>query len=460
LKHATWFALSAALLTAASAGARTYTLEQAVRQAVAESEMVEVARARTAGERARADEALAMFFPALTLTGGWAHLDTVPYVVTEMDIGVLMPQEILDLMDTLGYDTEFEPTAIEFEMARQDNFQFQLQAEQILFAGTGLHRQRAMAMAQLRSAREQERAATHDVAYQTEEMFWQLAYARMGVRVTDDAIETVDGYVRLLEHFVEVGLATEADLLAAQVQQASLELDAMRASQGAELAENAFRMLVKAPQGEPIELELEQGTMPIDLPLELDELTELARAGRPEARMLEQQGIAARHGSHAALSTWLPAVALQANAYYKNPDRSLEPNWYWSGDITVGLQWTLWDRGLALSRHRQARAGLRQVAAYQRQLHDGVRLEIEQALSAYSEADAQRAVAARQVDLAERSLRLTELNFREGLARNVDVLEAQTALSKAHLDALGAESAFRTAEAGLRRAVGIDLEGA
>jgi len=443
---------------AGTAHARTFTLETAVQQAVAGSDTVEVARAKTAGEQAKADEALMMFFPSATLTGGYARLDVAPYFDTEIDLAEYFPEELIDNPLIGPYFEDMEPMVLRMQVARQDNFQFQLQAEQIVFAGTGLHRQRAMTMAQLRSAKEEERAAVHEVAYQTEELFWQLAYAREAIEVTDAATETVDAYVDLLVRFVDVGLATEADLLTAQVQQASLELDSMRARQGAELAENAFRMLVHVPDGESIELDLVDGTMPLDMPLEIEPLTDLARAERPEARMLEQQGLAARHGAHAALSTWLPAVAFQANIYLKNPDRSLEPSWYWSGDLTVGLQWTLWDRGQAISRHRQARAGQRQVEAYQRQLHDGVKLEIEQALSAYHQADKQRAVAARAVDLAEKSLHLTELNFREGLARSVDVLEAQTALSKARLDAIGAEAAYRTAEAGLRRAIGLDLE--
>lgn len=446
------------VLAASAAQARTYTLAEAVDQAVAGSDMVEVARAKTAGEQAKADEALLMFFPSATLTGGYARLDTTPYVDVEFDVAAMMPEDLIDNPLIGPYFEDMEPMTIRMEMARQDNFQFQLQAEQIVFAGTGLHRQRAMAMAQLRSAREEERAVAHEVVYQTEELFWQLAYTREAILVTDSALETVDAYVGLLERFVEVGLATEADLLSAQVQQASLELDSLRAQQGAELAENAFRVLVHAPDGQSIELDLVDGTMPFEMPLEIDALTEVARGERPEARMLQQQGLAARHGAHAALSTWLPAVAFQANIYLKNPDRALEPDWYWSGDLTLGLQWTLWDRGQAISRHRQARAGQRQVAAYQRQLHDGVRLEIEQALSRYREADRQRTVASKAVHLAERSLYLTELNFREGISRNVDVLEAQTALSKARLDELGAESAYRTAEAGLRRAVGLDLE--
>ncbi len=458
LSRAARMALGMVLLVALPAQAREYTLAEAVHAALAGSDEVEIARAKTAAEQAKADEALLMFFPSATLTGGYARLDTAPYTVTTVDIADMLPSSLVDDPLFGQFFEDIEPMEWRIEFARLDNFQVQLQAEQIVFAGTGLHRQRAMAMANLRSAREEERAVAHEVVYQVEELFWQLAYARQAIEVTEAGMETVDAYVTLLNKLVAVGLATEADLLTAQVQQASLELDALKARQGAALAENAFRVLVHAPPGESIELDLVDGTMPIELELDLDALTEIARAERPEARMLEQQGLAARHGAHAALSTWLPAVAFQANMYWKNPDRAVEPNWYWSGDLTLGLQWTLWDRGQAISRHRQARAGQRQVAAYQHQLHDGVRLQIEQALSLYREADEQRAVARRAEELAEKSLQLTELNFREGLARNVDVLEAQTALSKARLDAIGAEAAYRTAEAGLRRAIGLDLE--
>jgi outer membrane protein TolC len=102
---------------------------------------------------------------------------------------------------------------------------------------------------------------------------------------------------------------------------------------------------------------------------------------------------------------------------------------------------------------------MRQIEAYRRQLRDGIKLEIDIALAAYREADEQRVVAGEVVGLAEESLRLAKLNFGEGVARNVDVLEAQTVLSKARLDSLSAETNYRIAVAGLRKATGLDVEG-
>lgn len=446
-----------ALLAPAPAQTRTYTAQQAVQDAVLQSDAVAVATAKVDGERAKADETLAQLFPSLTFTGGYARLDTEPYTTTTFDIAEMLPASLVDDPLLGQFFEDIEPTEVRIEFARRDNFQFQMQAQQVIFAGTGLHRQRAMAVAQLHSAREEERAMRHDVAFQAEELFWQLAMARQSLDVTGAAIVTVDSYVSLLETLLEVGLATESDLLTARVQQASLRVDALRAKQGAELAENAFRMIVHVPDGDSIDLDLERDTMPLDRTADEEQLTERARSSRPEARMLEHQMIAAKHGAGAAWATWLPSIALQGNIYLKNPDRALEPNFYWSGDISVGLQWQLWDQGLAISRNRQARAGQRQIAAYQRQLHDGVKLEVEQALGSFREADKLVLAAQEAQHLAQESLRLTELNFREGLARNVDVLEAQTALSKASLDVLMAEASYHIAEAGIRRAIGMDL---
>ncbi len=448
----------AAMMLAGPASARTYTLRQAVGDAVTLSDAVAAAEAASDRAEAAADETLAMFFPGVTLSGGWAHLDSVPYVETTFDIEEMLPPELLEMMETFYPDMVLEPTELRLEMGRLDMFQFQLQAEQILFAGTGLHRQRAMAMADLRSAREQERVARQEVVFQAEQLFWTLALARQARQVTDEAIETAETHVGLLEKFVEVGLASQADLMAARVQLASLKLTALQARQGAELAENAFRMVMHVPDGETVDLDLSSGELPLDLPDERDELTLVALESRPEMRMLGHKHDATRHAAGAAWSSWLPAIALRGNVYLKNPDRANEPNWYGSGDIQLGLQWKLWDRGAALHRNRQARAGMRQIDALRSQLRDGVDLQIEQALAGLREAREQKDVAGEAVALAEESLRLVQLNFGEGMARNVDVLEAQTALSKARLDALDAETSYRIAEATLRKAVGLDVE--
>lgn len=450
----TWIALASAL----PAEARIFTLHDAVSDAVTRSDAVAAAEARSDGARAQADEALAMFFPALTLSGGWAHLDTAPYTDVTLDPSELFSEDLITMLENFA-GMEVTEQTFRLYMGKEDNFQFQLQAEQIVFAGTALHRQRAMKVAQLRSAQEEERISRHEVAFQAEQLFWQLALARQAMDVTSQAIETAETHVGLLEAFVEVGVASQADLMAARVQLTSLRLTELQARQGAGLAENAFRTVVHVPDDETVDLDMTQGGLPLRLPGNPDEVVDIAWESRPEMRMLDHQHSSTRHAAGAAWSSWLPQVAVYGNVYLKNPDRALEPSFYPSADFMVGLQWKLWDRGAALHRNRQAKAGLNQLEAMRRQLRDGIELEIDQAHAAVREAQEQMTVAGEVVALAEESLRLVQLNFGEGMARNVDVLEAQTALSKARLDALDAETKYRIAEAGLRRAVGLDLEG-
>ncbi len=443
---------------AAPATARTYTVADAVGEAVRLSDAVAASEAAVDGERAKVDEALLMFFPEASLTAGWVHRDSVPYVEQTLDITEMLPDELIENPLFSDVFADYEPEPFRLEMGAIDNVQIQLSASQIIFAGTGLHRQRAMAVAQLRSAREEARSTRHDVVFQAEQLFWQLALAREAVQVTAEAIETAETHVGLLESFREAGLATEADLMTARVQLASLRLSALQARQAADLAEAAFRTVVHAPDGEPVELDPAHGLLAAVVPADGGDLEALARESRPELRMLDQQQIALRHAAGGAWSSWLPALAVTANMYWTNPDRALEPEFYWSADITLGLQWRLWDRGQALSRHRQALAGQRRLGALRRQLVDGIALELDQALAAHREAAEQMQLAREARDLAAESLRLQEVSFQQGVARSVDVLEAQTQLSKARLDALDAETKLRIAEARLRRAAGVDVE--
>jgi outer membrane protein len=449
----------ATLLTPLAAEARSFTLSDTVTEAVRVSDLVAAAEASTLGEQAKLDGATAMLFPSLTFGAGYAHLDTAPYMDVEFDIAEMMPADMIDNPIIGPYFEDAEPTRIQMELGRKDNIQFQLQGQQVLFAGTGLHRQRAMAVAELRSAEQQERAARHDAAYEAEAAFWRLALARQAREVTAEAIETAEAHVGLLGTFVEAGLASEADLLAARVQLASLRVDVLRAAQGAELAEGAFRMLLQVPDDEPVELEADAGGLPLQLPEQPEELWALARESRPEARILDQQMMVARHGAQGAWASWLPALVLQGNVYAKNPDRQQEPKFYWSADVTVGLQWSLWDQGAAISRHRQARAGQARIDAYRRQLRAGIKLQVESALATWRQSQLQVDAATEALDLAERSLELVRINFAEGLARNVDVMGAQTAHSKAQLDLFAAQTDLHVAEAEVRRAIGMDLAG-
>ncbi len=476
-KPSLWVALLLAVLAAGTANARTLTAQDAVVLALDHSLLLDAAEYGEAQAKAQADEALMQFFPKITGTAGYTRLDPVPYMEFDTsDFMTDMEPDFSDIdPDTLppGWTIEFlemfaegmmggtsdeptEPTRIDMGMA--NNWQLAGQAEQIIFAGGALHQSRAASMDMWRASGEQVRFTRHDTAFQAEQSFYGLVAARNAVRVTADAQALTQAYVDDLQNLVDVGMASRADLLAAQVQLSQAKLDAMKMAHMTGLAERSFRIMLGIPMGERLELVMDDQLPVNDLPAERNAIVEMALRNRPDLASMDYTLDAMKHYSNAAWASWLPAVVLLGNLNAQNPNYSNEAEWMYSANATVALSWSLWDRGAAIHQNRAAKAGYRQLESQRAFMVEMMDVELESAITSFDEAAAELAVAREGLGQAQESMRLEQERFEAGVANNTQLLTAQTAMAGSELSVLQAETQMRISYAALRKAVGMEPE--
>jgi outer membrane protein TolC len=251
-------------------------------------------------------------------------------------------------------------------------------------------------------------------------------------------------------------MASQTDLLAAQTRQSQTRLDALRAAHGRDLAELVFKVTLGVPADEPLDLMVGDLPAATDLPRDREALLDLALSRRPDLAALDRSLDAMEHYAKAARASWMPSLVLQGDLGWKNPDYSLEPNWYRTSDLVLAASWSIWDRGQALTRTRAARAARAQVAAQRALLADMLGVEIRSALSTLDEAAVEIDVAGSGLAQATESLRMEQERFTQGMANNTQLLAAQAALKGAKLARLQAETKLRTSHAALRKAAGVD----
>jgi len=467
------------MLSASTAQARSLDAQDAVRLSLERDRMVEAAEAGVVKARAEARQALLALFPSASVSAGYTRLDQAPYVEFDMsafsgDTGTSTCEDIDTSELPAGWTPELAQSMCEMitawmtpsassepmviEMGLQDNYFVKATLEQVLFAGGALLQSNAARRDFLAASEEQLRLARQQAAYNAEEAFYGVLLARSAAQVTQEALATMEAYVEDLGHVVEVGMASRADLLAAQAQGSQARLDAMRASHGARLAELAFKVSLGLPQGEPLELAQPEGPASWDLPVERERLLATARGKRPDLAALDASLAAMDHLAGASWASWLPAVVLMGNLNWKNPNYSLEPEWYNSADITVAASWNLWDRGQALTNRRAAKASWTQLHAQRQLLSEMMDVELQGALSSFDEAAAELEVAQLGLEQAAEALRLEQGRFQQGMANNTQLLAAQAAASGARLALLQAETGMYICRAALRKAVGLEPE--
>lgn len=155
----------------------------------------------------------------------------------------------------------------------------------------------------------------------------------------------------------------------------------------------------------------------------------------------------------------MPALALFGDAVYANPNvRRFPQRDEWFGTWAVGAQltWSPNDVVLGGAGRRGAEARAAELEARQAALRDAIELEVTQAYHAAREADAAVGTIQRQLASAREAFRVAQALFASGRATATQVREAETAFTRARLEALHARASAKTSRVQLEYAVGGD----
>ncbi|HEV8547388.1 MAG TPA: TolC family protein, partial [Polyangiaceae bacterium] len=124
----------------------------------------------------------------------------------------------------------------------------------------------------------------------------------------------------------------------------------------------------------------------------------------------------------------------------------------------VALTWTPTDIGGAEAGRTAALAKVAELEAQRRQLRDGLRVEVDQALKAASEARFTIEVAGNALAASEESYRVRRELFRAGRATIVELTDSETDLTRTRLQLANAYVNGRVALVQLNHALGRDTE--
>jgi len=289
--------------------------------------------------------------------------------------------------------------------------------------------------------------------------YYDWVRAKLGAIVAEQALAQTRAHLNDLQALVEAGTASRADLLRVESQTAHAELVAVKSRHLAELAEDQLRTLMhdSPNQGYVIGESFNAAPSAERLVPKLDELLRTAMTERPELRALEKAEQARRSEASAERGAYAPRLDLFAGATYANPNSRIFPQeeeWRATWQAGAKLSITLSDIPGTSARARSIDARAAALAADRSALADGVRTQVLQAAQAADEAEIALSTTERGLRAAEESYRVRKLLFANGRATTVEVLDAETDLTQARYDAVGARIDRGVARARLARALG------
>jgi len=251
------------------------------------------------------------------------------------------------------------------------------------------------------------------------------------VNVSTEAVKTADANRKKTRDMVDVGMTTEADLLAAEVEfanagQRKLETESKLVTT---LAALNIAIGEKPDLAHVLAGELTEKFFPVE---DQEELIRIALESRPDYQRVILGLEGSRVQIRSAKDSSLPRIDVYSNLGYSSPYVANG-----SSDYTVGasLTYTLFDPGRK-ARIAQAAEGEVLAGLEREVLADQIRLEVIRSLQAFKTSDAKIRVSIKSIAQAEEALRIVEDRYKSGLTTFNEVLRSSSAVTKAKQDLL------------------------
>jgi outer membrane protein len=163
--------------------------------------------------------------------------------------------------------------------------------------------------------------------------------------------------------------------------------------------------------------------------IDLDTAVRNGIARRPELAAIACRKLMARKEIETNRNGYLPTVSFFADLSYMYPDRNYAKDFNSSWKLGVVAQMNLFDWGRTVYQTRQSRSRLIEIETTERSIRDAITLDVTRAYLTLLDAWDAIQVARDGLAQANENHRVTFERFKEGLATNTDLLDAEVLLT-------------------------------
>jgi outer membrane protein TolC len=412
----------------------TLTLEDSIQLALSQNPSHLASEERVYAAKSQVREAISGFFPSLNAQG----MSTLKEKVFELEFPSMIPGEA--------------PQRVEFDFTR--DYQIALSLSIPLFTGGRLKSGYRQAKYNYRSSQEAVRQSRQMTVYNTRRAFFSYLLAKEFVKVAEEAVEVANKFYKNVKSQYDVGIASKFDLLRSEVQAANLKPQLIKAKNNLKITELGLKTLLGLDLNTIVEIKGELTFEPLEPDLEA--AIETALVGRPEVKQLDYQKKMAGQMMKISRAAYFPTVAI-AGTYNLWADKINFKSDTWQNFYALNLvvDIPLLNGFSASARVAQSKAMIREIEHTQKGLGDLVRFEVRQAVLRLEEAKESLLSQEKNVEQAQESLRIAELNYDEGLATTLDVSSTQAALNQARINYSQALYDYVVSRAELDKAMGV-----
>jgi len=280
--------------------------------------------------------------------------------------------------------------------------------------------------------------------------------------VAASAVEQMDEQVRIARESFRLGVIPKPELLRVEVGAIQQRVELINAQENLENGRNALASMIGLPPPVAIDTVLEFPDLSGELP-DFDSLLQRALDANPSYLLAQTSHRVSRNSHRAAKYSILPVLSGTFSYGYSSPDvfgnspafRG-QDNGFWI--VGAQLSWNIFDRLGWYSQRQETAAVTRITEANERSARSALVREVEAVYSALRASREALVWVPELLTLAEEELRLTQEQFRLGVASSLNLLQSQVAYNQSQHQAVSAIVDYYIAKAALERIMGQWLE--
>jgi outer membrane protein len=402
-------------------------MQRAVELAIRQHPTIRIARAQAQAAAGRIDLARVPLHPTVSLSGGATAGSKSGFATgTTGGGGFLTVQEGLNVGAVANWRiTDFGLTAANVHAAEAN-----ADAANANTASSGLDIRQSVELAYLES----------------------IARQRL-VIVAQATVKSEAGHLDQAKRFVAAQAHDPIEVAQAQSRESNAESALAQAQSNQAVALSNLRAAIgwvdatRQPEVDP------NWPIPSDKdPPELAGLVDTARKHRPDIVQLDKLIVAADASLTAAHAERRPVLSATAQTLWNPGTNDWSPEPTWAAGIT--LSWFLWDGGKSHADVEVAEANLAVSVATRDGLLVTLTSALESARAQIIAAKANVAASTEAVTAAQQALHLAEARYSQGLGSQIELADAQTAVTTAEGNLVSAQWQLADAWASLRRQLG------
>ena len=403
------------LLIASAVMAQELTLERVLEDTLKNNLEIKALRHELKAYEREYLSARANLFPNLKLTETFTRTDVPAYVLfTKLNQERIKP-------------TDFTPSNLNNPSA-VNNFETKLSLEVPLWMGGKIRAFRNASLFKKRAEEKKLSRKEEEVLFKAYSAYLQAELASSAVEVARKNVEDAKEHLRIAKKLHSVGMALLSDVLRAQV-------FLNKAEEKLTEARNNYRIALKA-LGLIANTDYTEYSVPAlkECPsLSLEELKDRALASREDLKAIDDYIKVFRETYRAYMGDNLPQLSAFASysLYDKDTPFGSGGSGYMFG---INLSWSF-NTGLSsIQKARSFKERERALLERRELLKKAIVFGLEKAYSRYETALSRLKSARARVDTAREVVRILHVRYENGLARMVDLLDAQTQLENARFD--------------------------